>query len=305
MAEFLIKPTPHTEAVAAIAGKPVLSREQFGKLLPELKAYAFTISGVQSFDVLRDVREAVAGLPAGGDWDTIKRGIAEDLVPFFVDPDEDAETQARQREAAERRAELLLRTHGSQAYAATAYALADAQRDLFPYWQYQTLGDGAVRPSHAALDGLVLPADHEFWQSHTPPWDWGCRCQFIPLSEADVDELKTGDEGRPPEERRVLDEEQLKLITEQRTVWRPANLETGTGHPVPFSVASPMERGQEGAFSWQPGQLGLKVADLRERYDAQTFGAFEKWAKAEKIPGTKQTVWQWMEKKSAPRGAVK
>jgi SPP1 gp7 family putative phage head morphogenesis protein len=81
------------------------------------------------------------------------------------------------QKAADRRAELLLRTHGQQAYATTQYKMMDEQRDLFPFWQYLSMGDSHVRATHAALDGVVLPADSEFWTTHFPPWDWGCRCQ--------------------------------------------------------------------------------------------------------------------------------
>ena len=39
---------------------------------------------------------------------------------------------------------------------------------------------------HAALHGLVFKWDDPFWDSHTPPWDYGCRCYVVPLTEAQV-----------------------------------------------------------------------------------------------------------------------
>jgi hypothetical protein len=36
--------------------------------------------------------------------------------------------------------------------------------------------DDRTRPQHAALDGLILPASHEFWDEHYPPWGFNCRC---------------------------------------------------------------------------------------------------------------------------------
>lgn len=300
MAKLLIQPTPHTEAALSIRNKPVVSRSVFAKLLPELQGRAFTIAGIEGLNVLQDVRDTIATLPEGGDWNVLKRQIASDMDPYFVDPDADAETQAAQRRAADRRAELLLRTHGQQAYAAAAYKVADEQRDLFPYWQYQTLGDGHVRAAHAALDGIVLPHDHEFWKTHYAPWDWGCRCEVIPLSDADVAELKTADKALPAEKKRVLDEDQQKLLTEQRTLWRPANLATGDGHPIPYSVASPAEKGKPGAFSWHPGDLRLSLADLRARHDPADFALFEAWAKKQMLHGESDgmiTVAEWLESK--------
>jgi len=67
-------------------------------------------------------------------------------------------------EEAVKRAELLLRTHTFRGYAASRYRSLMAQRDVFPFWQYKTHGDGRVRPSHAALNGKILPAGHPVWQ---------------------------------------------------------------------------------------------------------------------------------------------
>ena len=36
--------------------------------------------------------------------------------------------------------------------------------------------DDRTRPKHAALNGVTLPADHEFWNTHFCPDDWNCRC---------------------------------------------------------------------------------------------------------------------------------
>lgn len=47
------------------------------------------------------------------------------------------------------------------------------------YLQYRTAHDSRVRPDHAALDGITLPADDPFWQKYYPPNGWGCRCQAI------------------------------------------------------------------------------------------------------------------------------
>ncbi|RWX00928.1 phage head morphogenesis protein [Flavobacterium cerinum] len=45
--------------------------------------------------------------------------------------------------------------------------------------QYRTAGDDRVRESHAALDGITLPADDAFWLSYYPPNGWRCRCNSI------------------------------------------------------------------------------------------------------------------------------
>lgn len=290
---MLVEPTPYREAAAFIASKPIVSREVFAKLLPALKGRAFVIAGIEAASVLQSVRDTIATLPQGGDWEEVKAAVLEQIDPYFIDPDADAETQAAQSRAANRRAELLIRTHGQQAYMAGLYGVADAQRDVFPFWQYQSLGDGAVRPSHAALDGIVLPSNHEFWKTHTPPWDWGCRCQFVPMTEDDVQELRDQDKDLPLEKKRVIEGELLTKLENERTLWRPRNLATGEGDPVPYNVAAPSETGKEGAFAWNPADLTLTPEQLKGRYEPEVWSQFETWAKKAEIePG--QTVWAWM-----------
>lgn len=51
--------------------------------------------------------------------------------------------------------------------------------DMYPNLQWRTAGDNDVRPEHAALEGLTLPIDDPFWNSHTPPLGWGCRCELV------------------------------------------------------------------------------------------------------------------------------
>jgi len=48
-----------------------------------------------------------------------------------------------------------------------------------PFLEYQTVGDDAVRASHAVLDGIVRNISDSFWSIHYPPNGWGCRCEAI------------------------------------------------------------------------------------------------------------------------------
>jgi uncharacterized DUF497 family protein len=50
-----------------------------------------------------------------------------------------------------------------------------------------TVGDERVRPSHAILNGMVFPADHEFWNENYPPNGHKCRCGVRTLSARQVE----------------------------------------------------------------------------------------------------------------------
>ncbi len=88
---------------------------------------------------------------------------------------------------------------------ATGQSTANYLRNLevaedYPYWEYQTVGDDRVRPSHEALDGMLFRAGEA--GAFTPPNGYNCRCELVPratkggkvlMSEDDAKELM-GDE---------------------------------------------------------------------------------------------------------------
>lgn len=59
--------------------------------------------------------------------------------------------------------------------------------------QYRTVGDGHVRPEHAALHGVTLPATDPFWDSYFPPNGWGCRCTAIQVRKTKYPETSSAE----------------------------------------------------------------------------------------------------------------
>jgi SPP1 gp7 family putative phage head morphogenesis protein len=55
--------------------------------------------------------------------------------------------------------------------------------DLYPNLEWRTAGDADVRAEHAILQGLILPVTDPFWNVHTPPLGFGCRCELIQTDE--------------------------------------------------------------------------------------------------------------------------
>lgn len=78
---------------------------------------------------------------------------------------------------------------------AANWAEIDQDNDL----QYRTAGDDRVRPDHAALANITLPAKDKFWDKYYPPNGWNCRCLAVEVlpgkyarSESD-DAMQKGD----------------------------------------------------------------------------------------------------------------
>lgn len=287
MPKFLFTPAPNKDAIRFLADKAPMAREVFDGLLPELRPLAITITGVESMAIVKKARETLKQLPAGGDWDKIKKTLAADLVPYLGE------------EGGLKRAETLLRVHGYSAYAAASYQVMDRQRDVFPHWMYQASGDEKVRASHAALDGLVFPANSDFWKTHFPPWEFGCRCQCIPLSEDDVKDLRAEDAKRKPEARRVMEGERLKLAETTGTLLTTAGGPEGI--PASIDIRSPREKSGGSGFYHNPGDLHVDLATLKASYSktadgAAAFAVFEQWATKQSLGKGRGTVMAWLKR---------
>lgn len=273
-----------------IRGKTAVGRRVFAGLLPELRGRAFMVAGIEDINLLERLRDRIGDLPEGGDWDEIKKDIAGDLTPFFVDPESGGEDMAKQIAEADRRAELLVRTHGFQAYAATRYREQMENRDIQPFWQYKAFGDGRVRDTHRALDGLVFPAGHPFWDDHYPPWEWGCRCIVIGLSPEAVEEIRKEDEGKAPDQQRVIEGEFLKAVEERKSLPRGPN--------EVIDLRSPVDKAM--AYRWNPGELRLDLDQIKQRYSPSVWAEFEAFAKATDV-GDGRSVWEWATDDTAER----
>jgi len=275
---------PHAEAAAVLEGKPAVTRAVFDELLPELQARAFVITGVDSADALQAARDAIATVPRGEDWRKVKKEITAALDPWLG-------------EQAERRVELVMRHHAYHAYAVTNVRYLLANTDLFPYWQYMTAQDSKVRDTHAALNGIVLPWDSPFWDRHTPPWDYGCRCNVRGVPAGEADEIREADAGKDAPKRRVLEGPAKEKLE------REGRLERGPNEI--FDVRTASERGETGP-EWSSKDLKIPLDALKDRYDADVWKRFTDWADGVEIdagPGKENfTVWEWLS--SSRRGGA-
>jgi SPP1 gp7 family putative phage head morphogenesis protein len=250
---FAFDPIPHAEAAKLIRNKPAVIRDVFDEIEPALRLRAFLISGIEDFDVLQAVRDQIATLPEGADWRKVRKEIAGKISPWLD------EAQAL------RRAELLMSHHGFSAYAACQARIMDEMIDVFPYRQYLSTGDGKVRATHRALHGLILPAASPFWHTHTPPWEFGCRCQVVELTAEDAAEQRAKDAKLAPEHRLVQEGPALARLEAGRVTRGPS---------IDLQLAPSLQSVRD---------YNIPYADIAARWDAPTRTAFEAWAAKLKI----------------------
>jgi hypothetical protein len=263
-------PSPHKEAAALISGKTAVTREVFDKLLPELRARVFTISGIESANVLQAARDAVASVPLGDQtWDEAKQEIVDQLDPYLGD-------------GSEKRAEMVLRVNGFTAFSASIYNVAQADEDT-THLQYLHGECEVPTPSHLALNGIVLPKDDPFWDTHFGPWGHlGCVCYARPMNEDLVeDERAKDDEQDNPENKNVIEGPALKQL-------RDGNF-MRDGKRYDVSVDGPDNSG----FKWNPGDLHIPLKDLAAKYDPETWSDFQTYAQGVLL-NKKQSLWDWL-----------
>jgi SPP1 gp7 family putative phage head morphogenesis protein len=285
---FTFTPMPHDEAVKRIASLPIVSREVMQGLLPELRAHAFTVSGLTKASQLSRVKKLLESVPAGANWDDAKKQVVGELATAGITGKE-----------AQRRAETLLRTTAFRAYAATRYQVLMRQTDVFPFWQYKTAGDGRVRPAHTALHNRIFPAGHPVWQRIFPPWGWGCRCLVVPLTKRTAEQM-----GVQGEELRAKGEESLPadggLLKGQRQapiLYTPQEADLiEQSARLPGGISIEVEPSWGRAPWSEKGNLRPSWAYLEELYkdDAEAFAAFREWAEKTEI-SKGRTVGMWID----------
>lgn len=288
---------PHEEAAAIIRGKPAVTREVFDKLLPELRGRAITVTGLEGLSAIERVRDEIAAYARGQredgtpvTWDDAKAEVVKVL--------DDSHFGA---EAAERRATLLLRTHGFQAYQAANWRVAQEDDDT-THLQYLATEDSKVRDTHLALNGLILPKNDPFWEKHYPPWEWGCRCRVRPMNPDLVEDERQLDQRRKPEDRLVLDGPVLERLRQGQVV--RGELRDRDGRTVGMGahdVTPPSQRpgGDKASYQWNPEDLRLKLSDLKARHDPAVWDEFARWGRGHEA-SPRLTVLEWADGEQSP-----
>ncbi len=186
--------------------------------------HGFMVAGAMRNDLLTDLRKAVDKVTA--------QGVT--LEQFRKDFDTIVEQHGWSYNGGRNwRTRVIYDTNLRQSYNAGRREQMLAVSDTRPYWRYRH--NDAVenpRPEHLAWDGLVLPFDDPFWQTHTPQNAWGCKCYVETLSKRDLKKLgKNSPDSAPP------------IEWEEKTI--------GTRGPSPRTVKVP--KGIDPGFEYAPG----------------------------------------------------
>ena len=155
----------------------------------EEHAASFTVAKAMQIDVLSDFHEAVKQAVGNGQsFETFKKNIKPTLQQKgwwgrkeMTDPLTGHTVNAQL--GSDRRLKTIYNVNMRSAYQKGQYDRTMAS-DLHPYLMYRIGPSIKHREEHAGWNGLILPKDDPFWDSHFPPNGWGCKCYTRAVSEA-------------------------------------------------------------------------------------------------------------------------
>lgn len=182
MPEIIYENLPFDEAIEFFRGKVNVPTEHWDDLWKGMHSRGFMVAGAMQEDMLESFRQAIDKALAEGTT------LAEFQKTF---DEEVARTGWSYHGTRGWRTSLVFNTNLRTSYAAGRYKqMTDPDvLNARPYWIYRHGDSIDPRPEHLAWDGLVLPADDPWWDTHYPPNGWGCTCRVFALSEREIEAM--------------------------------------------------------------------------------------------------------------------
>lgn len=182
------------EQIDFFRAKLALPTERWDDIWERAHDRAFVVAGAQKADLLADLFNAVDKAIGGASIGEFRKDFARAVKTSGWSGWTGEGTAAGEAW----RTRTIYQANVNSSYAAGRYAqlMSPGLLAVRPYWRY-VHADGVLhpRPLHLAWNGLTLPHDHEFWQTHFAPNGWGCQCRIVAVRAP-----AAGDATEPPED---------------------------------------------------------------------------------------------------------
>lgn len=159
------------EAVDFFLGRVVMTAAQVVALDADIQERAFWIGASLQLDQIQSVHDKITkAIESGEPFDDWRKRVRDTLT-------DDAH------------AETVFRNAAQKSYNAGRYRqMSDPDVLKFrPYWMFDAVLDSRTTQTICKpRDGVVLPAEHEFWQTATPPLHHRCRSSLRSLRESEA-----------------------------------------------------------------------------------------------------------------------
>lgn len=166
-------PGAHDRATQWFRARIGVTRPEWDAFDEQTRRLAFTVSGLASSSLVKQVQEALAAaIERGESFEDFRARLGESLANSWGD-------------ASSGRLETIFRNAVQHAYGAQRFeemsspaALADR-----PYWRFEAILDGRTTQVCEQRDGVLRPATDGWWITNWPPLHHRCRSGVISLSE--------------------------------------------------------------------------------------------------------------------------
>lgn len=188
-----LKPLPPEEAIAYFRQKGYKIGFDHRDVWQQEHQAAFTVAKAMQLDLLQEIRAQVdAALANGTTLADFRANLTPNLIQrgwwgrqSMTDP-VTGEVKDVQLGSA-RRLKVIYDTNLRTAHSEGQWMRIQAAKEALPFLMYDHTPSAHERRAHAAWDGLVLPVDDPWWQSHYPVKAWGCKCRVIQMGQRQLD----------------------------------------------------------------------------------------------------------------------
>ncbi len=160
---------------------------------------AFIVAGAQGADLLQDLRGAMdESLELGTGLEAFRKNFKR----IVAEHGWTGWTGEGTRGGEAWRTKVIYQTNMATSYAAGRWKQLNdpALLKVMPCWQYHHNDSVTTpRPLHVSWDGLTLPPEHPFWQSHFPINDFGCACWVTAVTKEKYMMAIAAGKGKPPD----------------------------------------------------------------------------------------------------------
>lgn len=190
--------TPFAEQLAFFRAKLNLPTERWDDIIRAAHDKAFVVAGAAKADLLNDLRSAMDKAIAQG---TGIGAFRKDFADIVQKHGWTGWTGEGTKAGVAWRTRIIYSTNMASSYAAGRWQQLN-HPDLLklrPYWRYHH-ADGVMhpRPHHLAWNGITLPYDHAFWQTHFAPNGWLCHCYISAVDAGEYAKAQAAGKGEPP-----------------------------------------------------------------------------------------------------------
>jgi len=175
---------PFAEALAFFRAKLNLPTRRWDDLLGAAHDRASVVAGAMQADLLADLCAAVEKAMAEG---TTIETFRKDFKRIVAERGWTGWTGEGTKAGEAWRTRVIYDTNLFSSYSAGRFKQMKDVAELRPYWRYRHSPASLVpRKEHLAWDGVILRHDDEWWQTHSPPCGFGCKCYVETLAERDL-----------------------------------------------------------------------------------------------------------------------